>query len=61
MDSEELEPVDGFTVEREKDYVVLMLLNRYGRGEWYAFEPEDAHTIGLALVARAQEKPPAVE
>jgi hypothetical protein len=50
------EPVDGFTVCYDGDLVVLILSNRYGRGDRYEFEAKDALRIGKALVDFGQER-----
>ena len=52
-------PIDGFTVERVGDMVVLILSNRYGEGEQYEFGLEDSRRIGEGLVFCASEPPPA--
>jgi hypothetical protein len=50
-------PVDGFTVSRVGDRVILILTSRYGTGEQYEFDPEDAYRIGDALIECSLIKP----
>lgn len=49
------EPVDGYTVERDGDEVILILVSRYGTGEEYHFTVGDAKTVGTALVEAAED------
>jgi hypothetical protein len=48
-------PIDGFSVTRTEDTVILVLSNRYGQIEQYPFSKEDAHLIGTALVANSED------
>jgi hypothetical protein len=49
------EPVDGFSVEKQDDQVVLTLSNRYGTVDVYHFSLDDAAEIGLAMVRFGQK------
>jgi hypothetical protein len=50
------EPIDGFTVELDGRFVVLILSNRYGTTDRYHFSHHDAQAIGKALVLLTQEE-----
>jgi len=52
-----ISPVDGFTIERVGDMVVLILSNRYGEGDQYEFNLEDSRRIGEGLVFCASQPP----
>lgn len=45
-----MESVDGFTIEKDEEYIVLTLTNIFGEGETFYFPPEDAKTIGELLI-----------
>jgi hypothetical protein len=44
------EPVDGFTVERVGDTVLMILTSRYGDGDQYELPVEDARRIAESLL-----------
>lgn len=54
MDSDE-KLVDGYSVERKGDEVILTLSDRYGQGDIYSFPAEDALKVGVALVLKSRE------
>jgi hypothetical protein len=43
-------PIDGFSVQRVDDVVIMVLSNRYGEAEEFRFNPEDARKIGEGLL-----------
>jgi len=46
--------IEGFTVTRLEDKVILTLTNSLGEGEVFEFPVEDAMKIGLALVSMSE-------
>lgn len=49
------EPVDGYTVEHEREAVIMTLTDRYGAGERYVLDAISASRLGHALIAHSTQ------